>query len=126
MRHFLFACAGGALGAGSRHLVNVATVRLLGLAVPWATLCVNVVGSFVMGCLTAFILARLPDALGLRIFLATGFLGGFTTFSAFSLDAVVLAERGAMGFAMTYALASVVLSVGACWAGLTLMRTFLT
>jgi len=126
MKLLLLACAGGAVGAGLRHLVNLTTVRVIGLGVPWATLTVNVVGSFVMGVLTAFLLGRVPEAVGLRIFLATGLLGGFTTFSAFSLDVVTLAERGEPGFAAVYVAASVCLSVGACLAGLYVARGVLT
>jgi fluoride exporter len=122
MRLFLLACAGGAVGAGLRHLVNTATVRVFGLGVPWATLAVNVVGSFVMGVLTAFFVARMPDVVGMRIFMATGLLGGFTTFSAFSLDVAVMAERGDPAQAGIYILASVLLSIGACVAGLYLSR----
>jgi CrcB protein len=122
MRLLLLACAGGAVGAGLRHLVNLTTVRVFGLGVPWATFAVNVVGSFAMGVLTAYLLGRLPDAVGLRIFLATGILGGFTTFSAFSLDVAVLAEQGSPFHAGVYILASVLLSIGACVAGLFIAR----
>jgi len=116
------ACAGGAVGAGLRHLVNTATVRTLGFTVPWATLFVNVVGSFLMGILVGALLKRMPEALALRIFLATGVLGGFTTFSAFSLDVAVMAERGDSTWALIYITASVVLSIGACFSGLYISR----
>ncbi len=122
MRLFLLACAGGALGAGGRFLVYECVVRWLNLPVFWGTLTVNIVGSFVMGVLTAYIVIHLPAAMGVRIFLATGFLGGFTTFSAFSLDAIMLFERGAHGAAIGYGVASVVLSIGACLVGLLLGR----
>lgn len=126
MRLLLLACAGGAVGAGLRHLVNLTTVRVFGLGVPWATFAVNVVGSFAMGVLTAYLLGRLPDAVGLRIFLATGILGGFTTFSAFSLDVAVLAEQGNPLHAAVYIVASVLLSIGACVAGLFIARGVMT
>lgn len=126
MRLLLLACAGGAVGAGLRHLVNLTTVRVFGLGVPWATFAVNVVGSFAMGVLTAYLLGRLPDAVGLRIFLATGILGGFTTFSAFSLDVAVLAEQGNPFHAGVYIVASVLLSIGACVAGLFIARGVMT
>lgn len=122
MRLFLFACAGGAVGAGLRHLVNLTTVRVFGLGVPWATLAVNFLGSFVMGLLTAYLVERMPDAMALRIFFATGLLGGFTTFSAFSLDVAVMAERGDLLHAALYILASVILSVVACFCGLYVSR----
>jgi CrcB protein len=114
---------GGGLGAALRHLVNLGAARLLGVGYPWGTLTVNVVGSFVMGVLVAWLATRFagPDH-HLRLFLATGVLGGFTTFSAFSLDAVALWERGAHGAAAGYVLASVVLSIGGLFAGLALGR----
>jgi CrcB protein len=103
--------AGGALGAAGRYLVNVATMRLLGPGFPWQTLAVNVLGSFLMGLLVVVLAKR--GGMALAPFLMTGILGGFTTFSAFSLDAVTLWERGATGQALAYVIASVGLSVGA-------------
>ncbi len=116
---------GGGIGAALRHLVNLGTARLLGLGFPWGTLAVNIVGSFAMGVLVAWLAARYsgPDH-HIRLFLATGVLGGFTTFSAFSLDAVVLWERGAHGAAVSYVLISVVLSIAALVAGLALIRAW--
>lgn len=123
MNQFLLVAAGGALGASLRHGVNVGAARLFGPAFPWGTLGVNVAGSLAMGLLIGW-LAR-SDAEGgtaLRLFLATGVLGGFTTFSAFSLDAVTLWERGAAGQALAYVAASVTFSILALAAGLALMR----
>jgi CrcB protein len=122
MRLFLLAAAGGALGSGARHLVNVAALRWLGPGFPWATLGVNVLGSLAMGLvIEALILRRVagPEA---RTFLATGLLGGFTTFSAFSHDVVSLLERGAHAAAVGYVLASVLVSIAALYAGLALAR----
>lgn len=114
------------LGAGSggvlRWLVQIAAYRAFGPAFPWGTLAVNVAGSFLMGLAAAWFAARMPSD-GVRLFLATGFLGGFTTFSAFSLDAVGLWERGAPGLAAAYVAASIVTSVAALVAGLALGRT---
>jgi CrcB protein len=92
---------------------------------PWSTFLVNVVGSFVMGALIAWLTSRAQEPLheSARLFLATGVLGGFTTFSAFSLDAVALWERGDTGFALAYVAASVVLSIAGLVAGLTLARS---
>lgn len=118
MKLLLLACAGGALGAGARYLVYAEVNRFWGAAFPWATLTVNVVGSLLIGALAALLLERLPDSIGLRVFLITGILGGFTTFSAYSLDFVALIERGSPGSAVLYAASSVVLSILACWAGL--------
>ncbi|MCL4768599.1 MAG: fluoride efflux transporter CrcB [Hyphomicrobiaceae bacterium] len=125
MKLLLLACAGGALGAGARHLVNVELTRSWGVGFPWATLTVNIAGSLLIGGLAALLLERLPDTVELRAFLMTGILGGFTTFSAFSLDFVALMERAAAGGALTYAASSVLLSIAACWAGLAAMRALL-
>lgn len=126
MKLFLLACAGGAIGAGCRHVVNHVTVRVAGLEVAWATLWVNVLGSLLMGCLVAMLIYRAPDAIGTRVFLATGILGGFTTFSAFSLDTFVLVERGDVGWALAYVMGSVLLSITACGAGFLAVRFAVT
>ncbi|SNR53945.1 camphor resistance protein CrcB [Puniceibacterium sediminis] len=114
---------GGALGASSRYLTGLATIRLIGPGFPWGTLTVNVVGSFLMG----IVVVVLAQTVGNRYapLLMTGFLGGFTTFSAFSLDAVTLYERGALGLAAGYVLASVILSLLALMAGLLVARGIL-
>lgn len=125
MQLFLAAAAGGALGAGARFLVNVACAQLLGPAFPWATLTVNVVGSFLMGLVVGFSSLLLGGSAVLRTFLATGILGGFTTFSAFSLDSVELLERHQPALAGIYIAASVVISIAALWAGLTTARVSL-
>ncbi len=83
MKLFLLACAGGALGAGARYLTYVEITRWWSSGFPWSTLTVNVAGSLLIGVLAALFLERWPETVGLRIFLITGFLGGFTTFSAF-------------------------------------------
>ncbi|WP_146591767.1 fluoride efflux transporter CrcB [Puniceibacterium confluentis] len=111
---------GGALGAATRYLTGLATLRLMGSGFPWGTLAVNVVGSFLMGA----VVVALAQTVGNRYapFLLTGVLGGFTTFSAFSLDAVSLYERGDAGLAAGYVLASVLLSLLALLAGLWVAR----
>ena len=114
---------GGALGASGRYLTGVAALRLMGPGFPWATLAVNVVGSFVMGAIVV-VLAHL-SATRYAPFLMTGLLGGFTTFSAFSLDALTLWERGQHGLAGAYVLASILLSLAAIVAGLTLTRSLM-
>ncbi|MEE4117701.1 MAG: fluoride efflux transporter CrcB [Paracoccaceae bacterium] len=111
---------GGALGASARYLVNTAVMRALGPGFPWATLAVNVAGSFLMGVLVVWLARR--GGQHLAPFLATGILGGFTTFSAYSLDVATLWERGEVVQAMGYALGSVALSVGALFAAMWLMR----
>jgi len=113
---------GGAIGAALRYLTNVSALRLFGTGFPVATLVVNVVGSFAMGVLVT-VLAR-KGGNHLAPFLMTGILGGFTTFSAFSLDALTLWERGQAASAFTYVAASVLLSLAAIAAGLALARSF--
>lgn len=116
---------GGGIGSLARHGVNVAGGRFLGADFPWATLTVNVVGSFVMGLIAAWLAFRVGEGWSqhVRLLLTTGFLGGFTTFSAFSLDTAVLWERGAIGIATAYVAASVALSILALFAGLWIVRT---
>jgi CrcB protein len=116
---------GGGLGAAARHLFNLGAGRLFGVGFPWGTLGVNMIGGLAMGLLTAWLAARYQGTNEpLRLFLATGILGGFTTFSAFSLDAVVLWQRGDTGAAAAYVAASVILSIGALAAGLAIGRAF--
>lgn len=125
MQALVLVFVGGGLGAAARHLVNLGAARILGIAFPWGTLAVNVVGGLAMGLLTAWLAARYEGTdQHLRLFLATGILGGFTTFSAFSLDAVALWERGAHGAAAAYVLASVTLSIAALVGGLALGRAW--
>jgi len=123
MRLFLLASAGGALGAGARYLVGVLAVSWLGAGFPWGTLFVNVVGSFLMGIVVEGVALRCGGSTELRTFLSTGILGGFTTFSAFSLEVVALAERKLPGLALAYVIASVVLAVAALVAGMALVRS---
>ena len=102
---------GGAIGASARYLTSVGAVRILGAGFPWGTLAVNVIGSFLMGLLVVILAQR--DETRLAPFLLTGILGGFTTFSAFSLDAMALYERGETMLAAFYVGASVILSLSA-------------
>ena len=115
---------GGAIGASARFLVTTGTTRLFGAAFPMGTLAVNVAGSLAIGMLAAVLLGPKGQG-GLAPFLITGILGGFTTFSAFSLDALRLLEAGRPGTAALYVVSSVVLSLGACALGLFLMREVL-
>lgn len=118
---------GGGIGSTLRYGVNLATVAWFGPHFPWGTLTVNVVGSAIMGAFAGWILTREPgtgsDAL--RLFVMTGVLGGFTTFSAFSLDVVVLWQRGAAATAVGYVLASVALSLLALVTGMMAMKAFM-
>jgi CrcB protein len=126
MRLLFYAAAGGAIGTAARHLVNVGFGRWLAAGFPWSTLFVNVVGSFLMGALIEAFALKFKGSLELRTFLATGILGGFTTFSAFSMDFAHLAQRHEVAAAVTYVVASVVLSIAALYAGLWLVRWLVT
>ncbi|VXD00593.1 fluoride efflux transporter CrcB [Sphingomonas sp. AX6] len=123
MGTLILVMAGGAVGAGARHLVGRASLSLFGPGYPWGTLAVNIVGSLAMGVL-AGLLARGLVAGGeaARLLIGVGLLGGFTTFSAFSLDAVLMAERGGWIAALPYILASVIGSIVALVAGIQLVR----
>jgi CrcB protein len=125
MTSYLLVFLGAGIGGALRHGVNVGCARYCGVAFPWGTLTVNVAGSFIMGALAAWLALRAGEGWSqpLRLFLATGILGGFTTFSAFSLDAVLIWERGEAGHAAAYVAASVVLSIAGLVAGLALVRT---
>jgi fluoride exporter len=124
MRSFLLVFLGAGIGGSLRHAVNLGCARFCGVAFPWGTLTVNVLGSFIMGALVGWLAFKAGEGWSqpLRLFLATGILGGFTTFSAFSLDAVLIWERGDAGAAAAYVAASVLLSVGGLIAGLALVR----
>ncbi|MBX3577810.1 MAG: fluoride efflux transporter CrcB [Rhizobiaceae bacterium] len=122
MMHLLLVALGGAIGASARHLVNLASLRLLGPGFPWGTMAINVAGSLAMGLFIGLLGRRFGASEDLRLFVATGILGGFTTFSAFSLDFAVLWQRGALGGAALYAAGSVALSILALFAGLWLAR----
>jgi CrcB protein len=123
MLHLLIVAGGGALGASARHLTNLAALRIVGPGFPAGTLIVNLLGSFAMGLLVALLARRVGGTSNeIRLFLATGFLGGFTTFSAFSLDFALMWERGDHTLGAAYLLASVILSILALFGGLLLVR----
>ena len=121
---YLIVFLGGGLGAALRHGVNLASARLLGTAFPFGTLTVNVLGSAIMGALAAYFAFKGDATQHWRLFFTTGILGGFTTFSAFSLDVAVLYERGQLGPAALYVVASVALSLLGLFAGLAVVRNF--
>lgn len=122
MHHLFLVMLGGAVGAGARHLVGRAALALWGTGFPVGTLFVNVVGGFAMGLLAAWLATRASGDEALRYLLGVGVLGGFTTFSAFSLETVLMIERGELATAALYILASVALSIGALFAGLQVSR----
>jgi CrcB protein len=123
--NYLIVFAGGGIGAALRHGFNVFFARTLGTTFPYATLFENVTGSLAMGLLVATFAFKSDIPQHLRLFLTTGILGGYTTFSTFSLDTAVLYERGDnLGMAALYVLLSVVLSIGGLFAGLAVVRAW--
>ena len=121
----LFAiAAGGALGALGRHFVSAAALKWLGAGFPWGTLAVNILGSFAMGVLIETLALKGSASAELRGFLAVGVLGAFTTFSTFSLDVVVLAQRKELMLAGVYIASSVSLAILALFAGLAAARAW--
>jgi CrcB protein len=121
---FLIVFLGGGIGAALRHGVNLMAARLLGTAFPFATLFENVTGSLVMGLLAAYFAFKGDASQHWRLFFTTGILGGYTTFSAFSLDVVLHYERGELALTALYIGLSVALSIGGLFAGLALVRNF--
>ena len=122
MSNILLVAIGGAIGSVGRYLVGLWATRLAGPNFPWGTLTVNVVGAFAIGLLVEMV-ARCFDASNeMRAFIVTGILGGFTTWSSFTLDTMVLFERGEVGLSALYLLASLLVSFAAIFAGLALGR----
>lgn len=122
MPNLLLVMLGGAIGAGTRHLVGRGFLAVAGPGFPWGTLTINVTGGLLMGVLVG-VIARTGAAEGWRLFLAVGVLGGYTTFSSFALDAVLLAQRGAWAPALGYVLSSTVGAILALAAGLAAVRS---
>ena len=114
---------GGGIGAALRHGINLGAARWLGTGFPWGTLFINVSGSLMMGLAAGYFAFKGDASQSWRLFLTTGILGGYTTFSAFSLDAAVLYERGEVSLAAAYVLGSVVLSIAGLFAGLAIARS---
>ncbi len=125
MKAYVLVFLGAGLGGMLRHAANLMSERAFGAAFPWGTLAVNVVGSLAMGLLAGWLALKAGESStpSLRLFLGTGVLGGFTTFSAFSLDVAILWERGQAGVAATYALGSLVLSIAGLVLGLAIIRS---
>ncbi len=122
MNSYLLVFVGGGLGASLRHAVNMVSARGLGTAFPWGTFIINITGSTIMGLIAGYLAFKGGASQPWRLFLMTGILGGYTTFSAFSLDAALLYERGEIASALFYVLGSVVLSIAGLFAGLALVR----
>lgn len=113
---------GAGLGGALRHGVNIASLRLLGAGFPYGTLIVNIAGSLVMGLVAGWFASRTDPAQSWHLFLTTGVLGGFTTFSAYSLEVVHLYERGDLSSALLYAVLSVAFSLAALVLGIMIAR----
>ena len=124
MQSVLIVFAGGGLGAVARHLINLSVSRVIGSDFPWGVMLINVSGSVIMGMAAAYFAFKADATWSqpLRLFMTTGILGGYTTFSAFSLDVALLWERGEPLHALVYVLGSVILSVLGLFAGLAVIR----
>lgn len=120
--NYLLVFIGGGLGSTLRHTVNVVCSRCIGTDFPYGTFIINITGSTIMGLIAGYLAFKGGASQPWRLFLMTGVLGGYTTFSAFSLDAALLYERGQIGLAAIYVLGSVVLSIVGLFAGLALVR----
>jgi len=119
---FFIVFLGGGLGAALRHGINLGVARLLGGGFPYATFFLNVTGSFVMGLMAAWFAFKGGAPQHWRLFLTTGVLGGYTTFSTFSLDAALLYERDQFGLMALYVIGSVALGLVGLFAGLAIVR----
>ncbi|WP_429816729.1 fluoride efflux transporter CrcB [Ensifer sp. B1-9] len=122
MTHLFLVGAGGAIGSILRYIAGLWAIHRFGPSFPWGTLGVNITGSFLIGLLAEMIMRKFGASPEMRVFLITGVLGGYTTFSAFSLDAITLAERGDVMLSIVYIIASVALSILAVFCGLALVR----
>jgi CrcB protein len=120
--NYVLVFVGGGLGATLRHFVNVTCARGLGTAFPYGTFFINITGSTVMGLIAGYLAFKGEASQPWRLFVMTGILGGYTTFSAFSLDTALLYERGEIGLALFYVLGSVIFSIAGLFAGLALVR----
>jgi CrcB protein len=120
--NYVIVFVGAGLGGALRHGINLLAARIAGTDFPYGTLVINVLGSFLMGVIVEYLGLRLELSQNVRLFLTTGILGGFTTFSAFSLEAALLYERNQLWAAAIYVVASVVLAIGGLFAGLALVR----
>lgn len=120
--NYLLVFVGGGLGASLRHTINIACAKCIGTSFPYGTFIINITGSIAMGLIAGYLAFKGEASQPWRLFVMTGILGGYTTFSAFSLDTALLYERGELGLALFYVLGSVLLSIAGLFAGLALVR----
>src|ERR1700755_852398 len=120
--HYVLVFIGGGIGSTLRPILHIVLARLLGPGFPYHTFIINITASTVMGLIAGYLAFKGQASQPWRLFLMTGVLGGYTTFSAFSLDAITLYERGALALAAAYVGGSVVLSIAGLVAGLALIR----
>ncbi len=121
----IWVAAGGGLGAVTRYGLHSVVTRWLGEGFPWGIFCVNVFGSLIMGALGAYLLVKMPSDDALRLFAVTGFLGGFTTFSAFAFDTLKLLQNGQTFSAVIYVVASVLASIMAVFLGFSIVKALM-
>ncbi len=124
MSAILLVFVGAGFGGVLRYLMNISVSRLVGYGFPFGTLFINILGSFLIGCVAGWLAFKAGESWSqhARLFMVTGILGGFTTFSAFSLETALLVERGEMGLAALYVVGSVGFSLAAVFGGLALIR----
>jgi len=120
--NYVLVFIGGGLGSSLRHTINLLCARCIGTAFPYGTFIINITGSTIMGLIAGYLAFKGEASQPWRLFLMTGVLGGYTTFSAFSLDAALLYERGEIGLGLFYVLGSVVFSIAGLFGGLALVR----
>ena len=126
MNGLLYVALGGAIGVSGRHLLGGISIRIMGTDFPWGTFAANVIGGMLMGVLVGWLAHKGSQLEGgahnLRLFFGVGILGGFTTFSAFSLDVLMMIQKKSYGLAAGYISASVILSIVALFIGLIFAR----
>ncbi len=126
MQAYLIVFLGAGVGGAFRHAVNVWSAQVFNAQFPAGTFIINTVGSLMIGVIAGYFMLQGGSSQHWRLFLATGIVGGFTTFSAFSLEIALLFERGELAIMAIYILASVLVSVAALFAGLWAIRSFLS
>lgn len=123
MLNLILVMAGGAVGSAGRYMLGRLVLTLYGPGFPWATLLANILGGLVMGLLAGVLARFINGGEQIRLLIGVGVLGGFTTFSSFSLETVLMLERGEVATGLAYVAASVIGAIAALWAGLLIVRS---